>query len=128
MKILFLDDDANRHVTFRAVVAGKHEGPEYLYATTVEEAIEILDNNLIDIAFLDHDLGGRIYVSETEGTGYEVALHIADMEKSLRPKSIIVHSVNSAGAYRMIGCLQDAVDNVIYIPFFNIQQVSWRQT
>jgi len=106
MKILFLDDDLNRHSKFTEA----SNGSEVTFVHGVAQAIEALSNEQFDIAFLDHDLDGRVFVEESEGTGTEVAEYIAKMPAETRPRIVIVivHSMNPYGAQRMMNILRGA--------------------
>ncbi len=123
MNILFLDDDLKRHHLFQNWLRNaqsRKNRASWLNllrrqsqrqnadlaraeaAFTVEEAIQSLrDCQRFDVAFLDHDLGGRTFVQEREGTGTQVAEFITTMKPTERPCRIIVHSHNPAGARRM---------------------------
>jgi CheY-like chemotaxis protein len=113
MKVLFLDDDLNRHKQFK-----QHFGDEsnsITYVETAEDAINALRSTQFDSIFLDHDLGGKYYVESTEDTGWGVAKWIAE---NLEYKPIIIlHSLNPVGAVRMYNVLKDAKFNPILSPF-----------
>jgi CheY-like chemotaxis protein len=85
---------------------------------TAKDCIEILETEQFDVVFLDHDLGGEVYVSEANtNTGSEVVrwlmLHVMDLNPY-----IIVHSHNTVAAERMQGNLQRAAFSHVYrIPF-----------
>jgi len=120
VKILFLDDNESRHAQFEY----EHQGDSLFKAYTVQEAINFLkDNSPFDIVYLDHDLGpvvttsNSIFPASTEDTGYEVARYISIMSDKLRPKEVIVHSWNPAGAARMRDILVEADVHVSYKPF-----------
>lgn len=139
MNILFLDDDLNRHHLFHSWVTrvqkqrsrarwlnifgmasqrSNAEPANVEAAFTVNEAIDSLRNSeRFDIAFLDHDLGGRTFVEEREGTGTEVAEWIVTMKPHERPRRIIVHSHNPAGAQRMTDILLERGCPVEQWPF-----------
>lgn len=104
MKILFLDDDLDRHSKFTEA----SNGSEVTFVHGVAQAIEALSTDQFDIAFLDHDLDGRVFVEESEGTGTEVAEYIAKMPAENRPRIVIVHSMNPYGAQRMMNILRTA--------------------
>lgn len=127
MNILFLDDDPIRHEIFQHAIARAptrlkrwHRGLRSLCGRPLEEvplqshlvfdiepAIQALQSSpRQDIAFLDHDLNGEIYVERREGTGTEVAEFIAAMPALARPRLVIVHSFNPHGARRMMKILQ----------------------
>ena len=115
-KILFLDDDLIRHDAFRQRT--KDMNVEVTYIETVEQAIKALTNFKFDIASLDHDLGGQVYVKETEGTGYEVALFIEEkLEEDKLPNEVIVHSYNPAGAERMVYAIKKRIAKCVRQPF-----------
>jgi hypothetical protein len=102
MKILFLDDDLDRHSKFTEASAGS----EVTFVHSVAQAVEALTTEQFDIAFLDHDLDGRVFVEEVEGTGTQVAEYIAGMPCETRPRIVIVHSMNPYGAQRMMNILR----------------------
>jgi hypothetical protein len=114
MKVLFLDDDGQRHETFRTK-AGHHEVD---YVWTADEAIKAMEGTRYDLACLDHDLGGRTFVPSdgVEPTGYTVAKAIADGQVQA-PARVIVHSFNPVGAKHMIDCLRQASVSCIQSPF-----------
>lgn len=105
--ILVLDDEEVRLRAFRAKLIGN----VVLTVKTVEECISALENATWDYVFLDHDLGGKILVESGKGTGYEVAEWLSNHPEK-KPKHIIVHSFNAAGAKNMLGLLPEAK----YIP------------
>ena len=130
MNILFLDDDLKRQHAFQSLLAAAQNPParggllgKFLRpaktdpvksarietAFTVEDAVQLLrDSERFDIAFLDHDLDGRTFVEEREGTGTEVAEYIAaSMNADERPRRVVVHSHNPAGARRMSDILRN---------------------
>lgn len=100
MRILFLDDDDNRHKHFRQM----HIGHDVTYVYTVEQCIEAMDKGPVFDAFsLDHDLGGQVYVTVEEGSGAQVARYISEMLPAEKyPQQIVVHSWNRDGAIRMV--------------------------
>lgn len=104
MKILFLDDSAERYNAFI-----KHLlGVEVLYARSAAEAISYLDKYDFTQVFLDHDLG------ETSN-GMAVVDHICQME--CPPANVIVHSTNEPAAKEMCKRLADLDIPVQQIPF-----------
>ena len=106
MKILFLDDDVLRHEAFLR----EHPSDTVTRASTVEETLVALEaGSPFDVVYLDHDLEGRVFVEEIEGTGCEIAFFIARLPDNKLPKLVIVHSHNPAGARRMVEALQGRV-------------------
>ena len=108
MKIFILEDSVERINIFKKYLIIH----ELIIVSEALEAIKLLEKNCeYDYIFLDHDLGGKIFVdSEEENTGMTVA-------KFLRGKdtkgNIIIHSFNTIGAKNMLAYLPDAH----YIPF-----------
>lgn len=113
MKVLFLDDDLNRHRMFKENFGD--ESNDITYVETSKEAIDQLTYNDFDSIFLDHDLGGEIYQESKEGTGWEVAKWIGE-NLTYKP-IIIIHSMNSAGAIRMCHTLADYGFKSVLSPF-----------
>lgn len=103
MRVLILDDDMMRHKIFNQKLIGHVVTNVY----TSKEAIDELENEDWDIVFLDHDLGGKIYVESGENTGYEVAQWLNN-NPSKQPKRIVIHSYNPTGAQNMKQLLSDA--------------------
>jgi len=100
VKILFLDDDEQRHEYARKELIGH----EVWHVRTVAEALTQLSVGVFDLAMLDHDLGGQHYAPSNEVSGYEVARRIADGDVP-RPGFVRVHSYNAPGANRMVAAL-----------------------
>lgn len=98
-RFLFLDDNPSRHQAFSRMTIGILTD----HVWTAKECIEtLLREEPYDCVFLDHDLGGQVFVTEVEGSGTEVAQFIASsLPKERYPKAIVVHSWNPDGALRM---------------------------
>lgn len=99
MKLLFLDDDPARRARFVS------ERPHAEAVETAFECIEALASTEWDEVWLDHDLGGEVYVSTSnENTGSAVVRWIAQhMPKVGR---FYVHSLNTPAAEGMVIDLQ----------------------
>jgi CheY-like chemotaxis protein len=109
MRILVLEDDPERHKYFRQLAIEN----DLTIVETSSECIILLYNHTYDCLFLDHDLGGQVYVnSDLPNTGYEVAKWL-EGHPERKPKNIIIHSLNGVGAQRMNQALPEA----LYIPF-----------
>jgi CheY-like chemotaxis protein len=106
MKILILDDSADRHEYFNKRLAGF----EIFNAWTAIEAIELLAKHSFDYATLDHDLGPG-------PTGLEVAKYICATDVDKRPKQISVHSNNVVASQRMLNVFKDFSILCDYQPF-----------
>ena len=112
-RILFLDDDPARHRDFDRA----HRTDEVTHCFTAADAMQVLDDSPpFDELHLDHDLGGRIFVTEVKETGYEVVLHVARLPKERLPARVVIHTHNLNGARRMMECLGARVP-VSHIPF-----------
>lgn len=93
MKILVLEDDQNRIKRFSQELIGNSLD----ICERAEEAIKLLKEKDYDVVFLDHDLGGQIYVDPLESnTGYEVIRFLARNITNTKA-NFIVHSMNSVG-------------------------------
>lgn len=128
-RVLFLDDNEERRVKARSVLVSMDVTTVTCYEM-VCAALQQLDP--FDLACLDHDLSirqtlglptsyqddnGRYVV---EHTGYDVAKYIMTMAPERRPKKIIIHSHNVAGAKRMMDFLRDyGHPDVTLVPFMN---------
>lgn len=113
MKILILEDDQNRIDIFKINLIGESVD----YCIEAKEAIKLINAQKYDLIFLDHDLGGEIYVnSDDENTGYQVAKIIPNSIN--KDTKVIVHSFNPAGAKLM---MQAIGRNAVRIPFCNIK-------
>lgn len=108
MKIFILEDDINRINAFQKYL-GNHS---LTIVSEAMEAIKILEKDItFDLMFLDHDLGGQIYVDvNEENTGSTVAKYLSGKEFK---GQIIIHSFNPIGVQNMINYLP----NSLYIPF-----------
>ena len=102
MKILILEDDLIRMKVFNRMFH-KHM---ITHACNSDEAIKHLDKEKFDYIFLDHDLGGRIFVNSNEyDTGYRVAKYIP--QSINKDTDVVIHSWNPAGAKNMKNILKD---------------------
>lgn len=97
MRILFLDDDPNRHQTFRY----KTIGMDKTVVETPEEAFEALVREQFDIVSLDHDLEGKIYCPSDEKSGFAVCQFLNTMPSEILPNKVVLHSYNEEGVRNM---------------------------
>lgn len=127
IRVLFLDDMAERHLSFETQ-ANAHGLTPYWPVETGEHAIEQLKSSeRFDVVFLDHDLASDQYIEHVSGilaprtgmemSGTEVAEAIAALPKEKRPGVAIIHSWNRYGAARMARILSDAGIRVLQMPF-----------
>ena len=111
--ILFLDDCQLRTRHFQSSI------PSATLTQTAAGCIDELKNGPWDIVFLDHDLGGEIYVeSERDDCGMEVVRWIV----ANKPKigKIIVHTHNTKAGNAMEEALLNAGYDVEYKKFGSI--------
>jgi len=117
VKVLFLDDDPERQKYFRHALDGVRV--ELTAVTTSAEAIAELEKQRFDVVCLDHDLDGRIFVESGPGTGYEVAERL--LATANRDAQVVVHTLNEAGARKMLDLLGP---KAVWVPFFNIKVIT----
>ncbi len=108
MKILILEDNEERQRLFRENL----KDHILIIVETSKLAIKNLINEKWDITFIDHDLGGKVYVPSGENTGYEVAKFLEENKKYI-PKYVIIHSLNVVGANN----IKQALPHAVHIPF-----------
>ena len=120
-RVLVLDDDPQRLAWFAANI-----GPTDIFetATTAQEAIDWLAWSKPDLPFhevyLDHDLGGEVYVPDwRKDTGSEVARWILSNRPTIG--KIIVHSMNTPAANRMVKWLTRGGYQAEYISFLALE-------
>lgn len=107
MRILFLDDDAERH----AVATKRWADHDLFHAWNVCQFERLLlKYGPFDLISLDHDLGD--YAEEDgrygERTGVDaVRFMCIELPAEQRPSVTIVHSWNPIGAERMVKLLRD---------------------
>lgn len=115
-RILIVEDDEARRVWFRERLAGR----ELDVTCDVATAICWLAARQYEAILLDHDLADEHYLSDArddERTGYAVANWLAAHPDSQRDALIIIHSLNYAGAQRMLDVLREAGRDAEHIPF-----------
>lgn len=105
MKILILEDDKERLASFRRELIGH----EVFYTDMADTAIKQLEENEWDFLFLDHDLGGEVFVTRIKNTGYEVAIWLEEHPER-KPSTIYLHSLNPNGRMRMKQAIPEAID------------------
>jgi CheY-like chemotaxis protein len=97
--ILILEDDLQRIERF--VRHYKNSGLTVYVTDQVNQCIELLQNEPIDLIYLDHDLGGKVMVDPTkELTGLHVAQWMVS-NPSRAPKIAFIHSHNPIGSKAM---------------------------
>jgi len=112
-RVFILEDDLYRVNLFRKKLAAKHT---LTITDNVFEAKKLLAENDFDVLFLDHDLGGEIFVdSSAENTGYQLAKWLEEQKKHY--DQIIIHSCNPVGADMMAVRLDSCTENLSRVPF-----------
>jgi CheY-like chemotaxis protein len=117
MRILFLDDNEDRHNVFRRNTIGIPSDRPY----DAQEAIELLsdESTQYDIIFLDHDLNHETenQLNDNEEDGRFVAKHLATLGR-YKETPVILHSLNQNGRLRMFDILSGAgFSNIVLMPF-----------
>ena len=109
MRVLFLDDDPERHAEFMEL------RPDAVRVWTADEAMAALASERFDLVYLDRDLYDHgalergIYLARGQrDSGETVATFIASQPADARPARVIVHSWNDDGAARMVATLKTA--------------------
>ena len=96
--VFILEDDLERIKWFREELGQRNI--KFDLTDNAETAKVLLEENKYDTIFLDHDLGGQVYVNSNEpNTGYQVAKMIHTTKN--KDAEIIIHSWNSVGAENM---------------------------
>lgn len=94
MNIYILEDNDQRIELFQNKLK---DHLIYPYKDVSTQAIQALNDRVYDLIFLDHDLGGKVYVdSLEENTGYQLAKHLN--ESLNKDTKVIIHSYNTVGA------------------------------
>jgi len=110
LKVLILEDNAERVKQFNKNIAPCHT---VIVTDDALQCIEFLKSDMFDVLFLDHDLGGEIYVDiNEENTGSTVARWLSENPSRI-PESVYLHSLNEYGRKNM----QYYIPNSIQLPF-----------
>ena len=118
--MLIVEDDETRCEWFR----GRLGGCRLDITCDVGEAARWLAEHEYDLILLDHDLREEHYWSDErddERTGYAVAAWLAAHPDSQPRAQVVVHSLNYAGAERMLAALVAAGFDAECIPFHYLQ-------
>lgn len=108
MNILILEDCPERRKSFSFRFADHN----IVFTEDTKEAIKLLAEQKWDALFLDHDLGGNVYVPSGPGTGYEVAKWLEENQNRM-PMVVYIHTLNPSGQEKM----KAALPNAIVAPF-----------
>jgi CheY-like chemotaxis protein len=119
-RILIVEDDPSRCAWFERKFAGRQMD----VTCDVAEAARWLAARDYSVILLDHDLAEEHYFSDEpddEHTGYGVAAWLASHPDRQRDALIVIHSLNYAGAKRMLDALRDAGREAEHVPFHYLQ-------
>lgn len=135
IKILFLDDNEERHKFFDRELQSVYFYPNAKFSVchvrTAKKCIEALSNHeAYDLVCLDHDLtesilkdldavrenGGSLF-TYGDGSGCEVAEFINEsLSKEKYPLQVVIHSWNKKGAEKMERLIRSVGIPVKYLP------------
>lgn len=119
-RILVVEDDETRCAWFQQKFAS-----HVLDVTCdVRQAVLWLNEREYSTILLDHDLIEEHYFSDTPDdarTGYAVAAWLARHPDRQRDATIVIHSLNYAGAERMLGVLHESGRDAEHVPFHYLQ-------
>jgi CheY-like chemotaxis protein len=119
-RVLVVEDDETRRAWFRQ----KFAAHALDVTCDVRQAIRWLAEREYSTILLDHDLREEHYFSDEhddERTGYFVAAWLASHSDRQRDALIVVHSLNYAGAQRMLDILHDAGRDAEHLPFHYLE-------
>lgn len=119
-RVLLVEDDPVRCAWFEQKLAGR----EMDVTCDVRQAVEWLAAREYTVILLDHDLAEEHYFSDEpddERTGYAVAAWLAAHSDRQRDALIVIHSLNYAGAERMLNALRDSGRDAEHVPFHDLQ-------
>jgi CheY-like chemotaxis protein len=119
-RVLIVEDDEARCRWFRRRLSACDTD----VTCDAREACALLAANEYDLILLDHDLREEHYFSDEaddERTGYAVASWLAARPGSQPAAQIIIHSLNHAGAQRMLDALVGAGFDAECLPFPYLQ-------
>ena len=137
LRILFLDDNPERHETFRLRAKWSYPNASLSHTVRAEEAIQIMKGEeRFDVLSLDLDLDITSRLREPKSVdpaewwyywrekdledGIAVARFIRDeLPEDKLPSLVIVHSVNRNGAQRMVRTMKQRLHEVYQLPFDN---------
>src|SRR5688500_17502995 len=119
-RVLIVEDDEARCAWFRERLAGS----QLDVTCDVREAVRWLAERDYRALLLDHGLAEEHYFSsepDDERTGYAGARRVGEHPTAPRRALIVVHSLNYAGARRMVEALRAAGRDAEHIPFHLLQ-------
>jgi hypothetical protein len=116
MRILFLDDDPQRHLAFERASVGH----VVTHVGNARDALCVLGLGNLDLVYLDHDLGGEasqgLLLADAEDGRY-VVRQLLGFAELFRRTLFVVHSLNPVGAAEMVAALREAGLAADRVPF-----------
>lgn len=115
MRILFMDDDDQRHKDF----GHNSIGNVVDHAYSAAEAIRKLGEQSYDMVFLDYDLESDPTLMQMDDyeSGEVVAEWLAENSQGRQDCTFVVHSLNDQGSIGLTSILRSAGLNVIRSPW-----------
>jgi hypothetical protein len=114
MNVLILEDNQERIKKFRSAF------PFAVIVEDVDSAKKAFLNDRFNLVFLDHDLGGEIYVDSNKyNTGMTIVKWI--VENKIVIDTIVIHTCNKTAGNEMFRKLEDANYYTIRIPYTNLK-------
>lgn len=125
MRILFLDDDRNRHSLFTNKLDNIGAKDISLHhAFDYNSFVELVSKNNYDMVFLDHDLSYEAVMCDPnnieEKTGTDVAKWICENKKPNELNEIVIHSLNPVGSKNMVSILFEYGFSVVCCTFYTV--------
>jgi len=110
IKAFILEDSEERAKTFRSAL----EGWDITLCSACVDALKHIMETKFDIIFLDHDLGGKVFVPQTdkEASGYPVAQAIPGSINKETP--VVVHSWNIPAAKSMVEAIGETAQGAAF--------------
>jgi hypothetical protein len=105
MKVLILEDDADRAGAFAREIAGINPGAEVLVWRSARRMCQEITPHLSDTLFisLDHDLPATDESGEDSGSGMDAVTLLSSLQPSC---PVIVHTSNTDASWSMINELR----------------------
>jgi hypothetical protein len=125
MKVLFIDDEVFRFD--RMIETGNLESTAVHVDNAIKAIDAIVDDGPWDVIFFDHDLATFVQDPyKREITGNDVAKVL--VRQDWKPKQVIIHSTNSAGANNVFNTLNDVDIPATIYPFPKFMEDAYRKS
>ena len=123
MRILILDDQEVRHLSYKIRYAEHQVVSVYKYSEFLEQ---LSNGSPWDLIHLDHDLDHCVDDPDTYVDGWgktqayngaHAAMRVCEMDMDKYPKLVIVQSINPSGAEAIVDMLTRAGIETLWQPF-----------